>query len=154
MRADKVEVEIEELKESAPSAAGSGVVLETEARVDGTLQDTSIEVAQEDIPAVAAALLNADHGPAAGANSDAAVAVAVRCLGAGVVHWVSDDNVRFHLQFDSGQVLPIEMSKAAAIALCRGLFEHTGAARDFDAAKWGLEGAAPGDHKTGKTPTA
>ena len=135
MRADKVEVAIEELKDSAPSDDGSSVVLETESIVDGHLQDTSIEVQQADVPAVAVALLNSD----AGASSSAAdVPPAIRCLGAGVVHSVGAGTVRVHLQFDSGQVLPIEMSKDAAVALCRGLFEHTGVAEGFDPANWGV----------------
>lgn len=128
-RAKKVEVEVEELKESVPAADGSGVVLETDAVVDGHLRHTSIEVQQEDVPAVAVALLNAEEHVAIPADGFPA---AIRCLGAGVVHWVSQDSVRFHLQFDSGQVLPIEMSKDAAFALCRGLFHHTGAAAGFD----------------------
>lgn len=123
MRADKVEVAIEELIESAPTADRSGVVLETEATVNGQRSDTSIEVQNEDAPALAVALLNSDPAPRATGDD---LPPAIRCLGAGVVHWSSPDNVRFHLQFDSGQVLPIEMSKEAAIALCHGLFEHAG----------------------------
>jgi hypothetical protein len=124
-RAEKVEVAIEELKDSAPTGDGAGVVLETEAVVDGALHDTSIEVQQTDVPAVAVALLNTDSGISV---PDQELPPAVRCLGAGVVHGDDPDNVRLHLQFDSGQVLPIEMSRDAALALCRGLFERTGAA--------------------------
>ncbi|MEO7009219.1 MAG: hypothetical protein ABI156_08740 [Caldimonas sp.] len=138
-RAKKVDVAVEELKHSSPLADGSGVVLETESSVDGHLHDTSIEVQQEDVPAVAVALLNTDAGVAAPGDP---VPPAIRCLGAGVVHGVGGGKVRVHLQFDSGQVLPIEMSKDAAFALCRGLFEHTGAAARFDAASWGLTPAA------------
>ena len=142
-RTEKVEVAIEELKDSAPSGDGSGVVLETESVVDGNRHDTSIEVQQEDVPSVAVALLNTDAGIAA---SDGELPPAVKCLGAGVVHWDNPDSVRFHLQFDSGQVLPIEMSKEAALALCRGLFEHTGAAARFEASQWGVrrDGAGSG----------
>ena len=130
-RAEKVEVGVEELKDSAPSAEGAGVVLQTESTVDGHLHDTSIEVQQEDVPAVAVALLNTEAGVAAPGDP---VPPAVKCLGAGVVHGAVGGGVRVHLQFDSGQVLPIEMSKDAAVALCRGLFEHTGAAAGLDAA--------------------
>ena len=144
MRAEKVEVAIEELKDSAASEDGSSVVLETESTVDGHLRDTSIEVQQVDVPAVAAALLNTDAGVA---PADADVPAAVKCLGAGVVHWGSDSTVRLHLQFDSGQVLPIEMSKDAAFALCRGLFEHVGAAAGFDPLTWGV-GAADAASKS------
>ncbi len=136
--AEKVEVAIEELKESAPLDDGSGVVLETEATVDGERRDTSIEVQQEDVPAVAVALLNTDAGVAVAQGDPPA---AIKCLGAGVVHGFGEGCVRFHLQFDSGQVLPIEMSRDAALALCRGLFQHTGAAAGFDPVGWGL--AAP-----------
>jgi hypothetical protein len=122
-RAEKVEVAVEELKDSAPSADNSGVVLETEAVVDGHLHDTRIEVAHEDAPAVAVALLNGEGGVAA---PGAEPPPAIRCLGAGVVHGPGDGNVRIHLQFDSGQVLPIEMSHAAALALARGLQGHGG----------------------------
>jgi hypothetical protein len=136
MRADKVEVEIEEVKDSAPAPGRPAVVIETEAKVDGERRDTSIEVQQDDVPAVAVALLNADNQDGTPANDGSGPAV--RCLGAGVVHWMSDTHVRFHLQFDSGQVLPIEMSKAAALALCRGLFHQTGAAGSFTPADWGI----------------
>ena len=51
-RAEKVEVAVEELKESAPSSDNSGVVLETEAVVNGNRHDTAIEVAHDDVPAV------------------------------------------------------------------------------------------------------
>ena len=59
---------------------------------------------------------------------------AIKCLGAGVIHWDDPDHVRFHLQFESGQVLPIEMRKAAAQALCRGLLERPGLMTDAPAA--------------------
>lgn len=130
---EKVEVAIEELKESVPSEDGSGVVLETAATIDGERRDTSIEVQQEDVPAVAVALLNTEGGVNVGEGD---TLPPIKCLGAGVVDGLGEGRVRFHLQFDSGQVLPIEMSRDAALALCRGLFQHTGAAVDFDPVKW------------------
>jgi len=133
-RAEKVEVSIEEVRDSAPSGDGASVVLDTEATVDGHLHDTTIEVQQEDVPAVAVALLNSDADGAPVSSGDSAPAV--KCLGAGVVHWLDAEAVRFHLQFESGQVLPIEMSKDAALALCRGLFRHTGAAAVYDPKTW------------------
>jgi hypothetical protein len=123
-RAEKVEVAIEDPKDSNVAGDGDGVVLETEATVDGDRHDTSIEVPQEQVPAVAVALLNTESGIAAPGDE---LPPAIKCLGAGVVHWDDPDNVRFHLQFDSGQVLPIEMTKAAAQALCRGLLDRTAA---------------------------
>jgi len=51
---------------------------------------------------------------------------AVQCLAVGVVHAAGTGQVRLHLQFDSGQVLPIEMSRDAASALARALTEHAG----------------------------
>ena len=123
-RASKVQVEIEELKSSEVAGDGDGVVLETEAVVDGALHDTAIEVPQEDVPAVAVALLNTDSGIAVPQQE---LPPAIKCLGAGVVHWEDPLHVRFHLQFDSGQILPIEMTKEAALALCRGLLERSGA---------------------------
>ena len=123
--ADKVEVTIEEVKDSsAGSVAGEpSVVIQTESTVDGELRDTSIEVRDADAPAVAAALLNADVAvPTASAD----LPLAVQCLAAGVMHAASVGQVRLHLQFESGQVLPIEMSHAAAVALSRALNEHTG----------------------------
>lgn len=135
-RAEKVEIEVEEVKESGPAPDRPGVVIETESKVDGERRDASIEVQQEDVPAVAVALLNGDRQDGTPANDDSGPAV--KCLGAGVVHWISETHVRFHLQFDSGQVLPIEMSKAAALALCRGLFHQTGAAGSFSAPDWGV----------------
>ena len=134
-RAGKVEVTIEELKDSWPSDDGSGVVLDTEALVDGQRHDTQVEVQQEDLSAVAVALLNPD---ASAGPADAALAPAMRCLGAGVVHHVDPGSVRVHLQFDSGQVLPVEMSTDAALVLCRGLFVQTGAASGFDPVQWGV----------------
>jgi hypothetical protein len=133
--ADKVEVQIEEVKESAPSANGSSVVLETEAKVNGSLHDTAIEVAQTDVPAVAVALLNTEAGAVGPVNG---LPQAIHCLGAGVVHGVGQGSVRFHLQFDSGQVLPIEMSRDAALALGRGLFQHLSPIAGFEMSQWGL----------------
>lgn len=140
-RAKSVEVEVEELKDSRPSDDGDGVVLETDAKVDGSLHETTIEVQEEDVPAVASALLNVE---AHGHHDQASHGTPVRCLGAGVVHWDTPDDVRLHLQFDSGQVLPVVMSKDAALVLCRGLFAHTGAASVFDLQTWTRE---PGSNK-------
>jgi hypothetical protein len=125
MQANKVEVTIEEVKDSNPgSAAGApSVVIETESTVDGRVRDTSIEVRDADAPAVAAALLNADSsGPPV---ISAELPLAVQCLAVGVVHAASPGQVRLHLQFESGQVLPIEMSGEAAAALSRTLAMHT-----------------------------
>ena len=119
-KVDKVEVTVEEVKESTPSstAGAASVVLETESMVDGELRDASIEVREADAPAVAAALLNADTvQPVTAAD----LPTAVQCLAVGVVHAAGEGQVRLHLQFDSGQVLPIEMSKEAAEALRRAL---------------------------------
>ena len=125
MQANKVEVTIEEVKDSNPgSAAGApSVVIETESTVDGRVRDTSIEVRDADAPAVAAALLNADSSGPPVISGD--LPVAVQCLAVGVVHAASPGQVRLHLQFESGQVLPIEMSGEAAAALSRTLAMHT-----------------------------
>jgi len=120
---DKVEVTVEEVKDSTVrSAAGEpSVVIETESTVDGHRRNASIEVREADAPSVAAALLNADvTQPAAAAD----LPVAVQCLAVGVMHAAGAGMVRLHLQFDSGQVLPIEMSHDAALALSRALGEH------------------------------
>ena len=124
MEADKVKVSVEEVKESKPSADGASVVVETESIVDGELRDTSIEVREADAPAVAVALLNTEAGAAETTDPDA-LPDAVHCLAAGVVHGAEAGRVRLHLQFESGQVLPVEMSYAAAVALWHGLGEHT-----------------------------
>ena len=121
---NKVEIEVDEVKDAASN--GNAVKLETEARVDGQLHDTSIEVQQADVPAVATALLNAD-GP--GSTADP-LPPAVKCLGAGVVEAIDVKHVRVHLQFESGQVLPIEMTHAAALALCRGILRRAGVTPD------------------------
>lgn len=125
--ADKVEVTVEEVKESSPSlhADRPSIVIETEARVDGRLRDTSIEVHEDDVPSIAVALLNADlpRQPPRGA---ADLPIALHCLAAGVVHAATHGRVRLHLQFDSGQVLPIEMSHDAAAALARALAAQGG----------------------------
>ena len=120
---EKVQITVEDVKHSTPGDAS--VVIETESRVNGKLRETSIEVREADASAVAVALLNPDAEPV-DSSSDGDLPAVVRCLGAGVVHIASDGQVRVHLQFESGQVLPIEMSHAAAMALCRGLGEHTG----------------------------
>jgi hypothetical protein len=123
--ANKVEVTVEEVKEStAGSMSGdASVVIETESTVDGQRCDTSIEVRETDAPMMAAALLNSDVAqPAAAAD----LPVAVQCLAVGVMYAAGAGQVRLHLQFDSGQVLPIEMSHDAARALSRALSEHTG----------------------------
>jgi hypothetical protein len=119
----KVEVEVEELKDAAPR--GDAVKLETESVVDGRLHETSIEVSRDDVPAVATALLNADGV----ANAGDPLPPAVKCLGAGVVEAIDLKNVRVHLQFESGQVLPIELTAQAALALCRGILRHAGVAQ-------------------------
>ena len=124
MEADKVIVSVEEVKESSPGADGTSVVVETESIVDGELRETSIEVREADAPAVAVALLNSEAGAAKPTGPDD-LPDAVQCLAAGVVHGAQAGRVRLHLQFESGQVLPIEMSHAAAVALCLGLGEHT-----------------------------
>lgn len=125
MQANKVEVTIEEVKDASPgtTAGESSVVIETESTVDGHLRDASIEVRDVDAPAVAAALLNADTDGAPASPAD--LPVAVQCLAVGVVHAASPGQVRLHLQFESGQVLPIEMSGEAAAALSRTLAMHT-----------------------------
>ena len=120
---EKVQVTVEDVKNSA--SGNASVVIETESRVNGKLRETSIEVREADAPAVAVALLNPET-KSVDSSPDGDLPDAVRCLGAGVVHVASDGHVRVHLQFESGQVLPIEMSHAAAMALCRGLGEHTG----------------------------
>lgn len=118
---ERVEVVVEELQGSVVSADGHGVVLETEARVNGRLLETAIEVPQEDVPAIAVALLNTESGVA---KLGAEMPPAVQCLAAGVVHTAQAGTIRLHLQFDSGQVLPIEMSNDAALALCRGIHQY------------------------------
>ena len=123
-RADKVEVTVQEVKDSSVGAVAgeSSVVIETESTVDGERLDTSIEVRDADAPALAAALLNAEvEQPPAAAD----LPVAVQCLAVGLVHVASRGQVRLHLQFDSGQVLPIELSHDAARALSQALDEHT-----------------------------
>ena len=120
----KVELTVEAVKESAAggSANEPSVVLETESTVDGRLRDASIEVREVDAPEIAAALLNAElTAPADAADLPAAV----RCLAAGLVHGATEGQVRLHLQFESGQVLPIEMPRAAAVALARVLSVYT-----------------------------
>ncbi|HWH81871.1 MAG TPA: hypothetical protein VNU71_06505 [Burkholderiaceae bacterium] len=123
--AEKVEVTIEEVKDSsAGSVQGApGVVIETESTVDGERRDTSIEVRDSDAPAVAMALLNADVEQPHTAHD---LPAAVQCLAAGVMPAAGAGQVRIHLQFDSGQVLPVEMSHDAAAALSRALGRHTG----------------------------
>ena len=124
--ADKVEVSIEEVKDSAPGSTAHepSVVIETESTVDGTVRSTSIEVRDADAPAVAAALLNAE---VAKPTASGDLPVAVQCLAAGVVHAANPGRVRLHLQFESGQVLPIEMALDAAIALSQALAAHVSA---------------------------
>ena len=125
MEADKVKVTVEEVKESNPGPDGASVVVETESVVDGELRDTSIEVREADAPAVAVALLSTEAS-AADPLAASDLPAAVQCLAVGVVHAAGEGRVRLHLQFESGQVLPVEMSHAAAAALCRGLGEHNG----------------------------
>lgn len=122
-QAAKVEVTIEEVKDSAPSMSGGApsVVIETESTIDGERCDTSIEVRDADAPAVAVALLNAEVAAPPDVHD---LPVAVQCLAAGVMPSAAANRVRLHLQFDSGQVLPIEMSPAAAAALARALDRH------------------------------
>ena len=126
-QAEKVEVTVEDVKESTASSTlgDASVVIETESTVDGQRCDTSIEVREADAPAMAVALLNAD-GVQPTAATD--LPVAVRCLAVGVIHASGAGQVRLHLQLDSGQVLPIEMSHDAARALSRALSEHIGTA--------------------------
>ena len=122
---DKVGVTIEEVKDSATGSVGGdpGVVIATESVVDGELRDTSIEVRDADAPAIAMALLNADVEQP---HTSHDLPPAVQCLAAGVMHAAGAGQVRIHLQFESGQVLPVEVSRDAATALSRALGEHTG----------------------------
>lgn len=125
-RENRMKVTIEEIKDSSPVSQTShtSVVIETESTVDGKVRDTSIEVRDVDTPAVAVALLNADVEQPA---SPADLPTAVQCLAAGVMPAASSGMVRLHLQFESGQVLPVEISHDAARALSRTLAEHVGA---------------------------
>lgn len=133
-QAQKIEVIVEDIgnSESGVVAGQRSVVVETGSRVDGELCETSIEVRESDAPAVAAALLNADVEQPTTASD---LPVALQCLAVGVVHTGRKGEVRLHLQFESGQVLPIEMSHDAARALSRALAEHvdTGASTDVKA---------------------
>jgi hypothetical protein len=122
---EKVEVAVEELKDSNLAEARDGVVLHTDAVVNGELRDTSIEVNETDAPAIVVALLNGETPE--GAAPD--LPEAVRCLAIGAVHAASDGHVRLHLQLESGQVVPVELSHAAAEALARSLDERTGSAQ-------------------------
>jgi hypothetical protein len=122
---EKVEVAVEELKDSNLAEAGDGVVLHTDAVVNGELRDTSIEVNEADAPAMVVALLNGETPD--GSAPD--LPEAVRCLAIGTVHLASDGHVRLHLQLESGKVVPVELSHAAAEALARSLAEHTGTAQ-------------------------
>lgn len=119
----KVDVTVEQVKDSVAAAANGqpSVVIETESTVDGKRRDTSIEVRDADAPAVAVALLNAEVDTS---GNPADLPVAVQCLAVGVMPSGSAGQVRLHLQFDSGQVLPVEMPHAAAAALARALDGH------------------------------
>lgn len=123
MKVNPVEVALDELKESRETEDGSGVVLETSARIDGEPHETLIEVKQADASAVAVALMNVNTETAADAGPPT-LPPALKCLAAGVVHLASGAGVRLHLQLDSGQVLPLEMDDDAAGALIRGLTSH------------------------------
>ncbi|HSI56015.1 MAG TPA: hypothetical protein VLA16_00570 [Ideonella sp.] len=122
-KASPVEVAVDELKDSRETSDGTGVVLETIARVDGETHDTLIEVKQADAPAVAVALMNVtpDDPPA---DSPPEFPPALKCLAVGVLHEANGDGIRLHLQLDSGQVLPLEMDDDAAHALVKGLTAH------------------------------
>lgn len=124
-QSDKVEVTVEEVKEAAASsrAGDAGVVIHTESTVNGRMCDTSIEVREDDAPAVAAALLNAEVARPTGADD---LPQALHCLAVGLVEATGAGQVRLHVQLNSGQVLPIEMSNAAADALARALSERNG----------------------------
>jgi hypothetical protein len=143
-RDDKVEVIVEEVVDSAAGAVAGqpSVVIQTEALVDGESRNAAIEVLDADAPAVAVALLNAevDQPP-----ESADLPIALQCLAAGVMHAAGQGKVRLHLQFDSGQVLPIEMSQAAAGALSRALSDHT--AHPIDSAKASPEAKAVSSEK-------
>ncbi len=125
-KAEKVAVTVEEVKDATAvsSAGGPSVVIETESVVDGERRETAIEVRDADAPAVAVALLNADVDAPADPADGADLPVALQCLAAGVMPAATSGQVRLHLQFESGQVLPVEMSHAAAEALSRALVQH------------------------------
>lgn len=131
-REDTVEVAVEELKESRVADDNAAVQLDTTALVNGERHPTTIEVAQEDLPAIAVALLNPstpDAPAPAPAPVPDALPVALWCLAAGVIEDASKKGVRIHLQFESGQVLPVEMSIDAARALVRGMTLHLNATK-------------------------
>lgn len=91
----------------APVASGRKRTLEAAAK--------NAVIATELAPAVAIALLEKSvHLPGAPAP-------ALDVLAAGVTHSEVDGNVRVHLLFENGAVLPVEMSEAAGSALSNGL---------------------------------
>ena len=113
------DVLIASVKKAATTVDGSGVVVHTEALVEGRKRDMAIAVMTELAPLVAVSLLAAS--PACAGNPDAAgappVPPALLCLAAGLVDSNHSQRIRLHLQFDSGLVLPIEMPREAAEAL-------------------------------------
>jgi hypothetical protein len=76
---------------------------------------TNLAIATELAPAVAIALLDKTDQPAG------APAPALEVLAVGAAASQVKGNVRLQLMFENGSVLPVEMSKAAGLALSKGL---------------------------------
>lgn len=76
---------------------------------------TNLAIASELAPAVAIALLDKTQ------QAPGAAAPALDCLAAAAAPSDTDGKVRVQLLFESGAVLPVEMSEAAGAALSKAL---------------------------------
>ncbi|CAN5904771.1 hypothetical protein BH11PSE8_BH11PSE8_18130 [soil metagenome] len=131
-RQDAPDVSIAAIGRAFQIADGSGLLLEAEGLLRGERRALAIAVKTELAPLVAVTLLSAlsaprddgEHVPGHGSPSS------MLCLAAGVVKASDASLLRMHLQFDSGLVLPVEMPRASAMALLRGLNDELRVAGD------------------------
>ena len=136
---------IEHIKEVAPHADGSRIVVRAATVRESERTDLEIAVTTDLAPAMALALLATtaqarssrdelepalDVFGAAVVRSSSPEKVRLQLLfGAAVVRSSSPEKVRLQLLFDKGAVLPVELSLEAAEALNRGLAEYLGSSR-------------------------
>ena len=117
---------IEHIKEVAPHADGSRIVVRAATVRESERTDLEIAVTTDLAPAMALALL-ATTAQARSSRDELEPALDV--FGAAVVRSSSPEKVRLQLLFDKGAVLPVELSLEAAEALNRGLAEYLGSSR-------------------------
>lgn len=118
-------MKLAEIKEVAPVADGSAVVVKADVQLDDERTELEISITTDLAPQIAIALLATTAK--ARAERDG-LEPALDVLAAAVVASGCAEKVRLQLLFDKGAVLPLEVPKDAAEALHKGLTDELNAA--------------------------